>query len=120
MRSLKKFIKKVYHEETTKSKVFCEKEQGFYTIKTVEAKHCDFMSIYENLDDENLLKYVIVYDEYYFALVYAEDWLLCDTLVLEVTSTFESLDFHELSYEKFLIQLQKEQEEIELVSLEDD
>ena len=85
MRSLKKFIKKVYHEETTKSKVFCEKEQGFYTIKTVEAKHCDFMSIYENLDDE-----------------------------------FESLDFHELSYEKFLIQLQKEQEEIELVSLEDD
>lgn len=107
MKSLKKFIKKVYSEETTKNKAFCKKEKSIYTVKKIETEYFDFMLVCECIRSEEFLKYAVAYNDYYFAVAYAEE-LITDNKIIDIKSIFESLDFHELTYEKFLIQLQEE------------
>lgn len=105
MKSLKKFIKKVYSDETHKTWAFCEKERQIYTVKKVETVNCSFIFVSECIDTNEFLKYAVAYNDYYFAFIYSEELFVYDEIKM-----FEKFGLERLSYGEFLNELQEEKE----------
>lgn len=105
MKNLKKFIKKVYYDETTKTWAFCEKERQIYTVKKVETVNCSFIFVSECIDTNEFLKYAVAYNDYYFAFVYSDELFVYDEIKI-----FENFNLKKLSYSEFLNELQEEKE----------
>lgn len=103
MKSLKKFIKKVYSDETHKTWAFCEKERQIYTVKKVETVGCSFIFVSECVGTDEFLKYAVAYNEFYFAFIYSEELFVYDEIKL-----FEKFGLERLSYSEFLNELQEE------------